>query len=1193
MTMRKLILTIAIGMCGMVGIRAQGFFNLTAEQVRIDTLLPHFTYAYDLGRNYADSTYTVSIDYPEFIPMTANDIQRYHAITTDTLPAMPLVQSDICVVRKRGQLDLSFVPLVFRDGKYQKLVSFKLTIKGKALPQRLKTARKAGPSSSRYASHSVLSSGSWAKIRVKESGVYEITESLIKQAGFTDLSKIKVFGYGGALQPEKLTGDYLSSTDDLKEVSTCFFGGKRLFYAQGPVTWSTNAARTRNPYSDYGYYFLTENDDEPSVIDSVTFLSSFYPAGEDYNTLYEVDDYAWFHGGRNLYDSKVLSVGKANNYTLEGTGTSPNGVVRVVLSAYSSTQSSIASIAVNDSVVGTMTVSKSSSDYDKGNSNAKTFTVANLTSTNTITITQSSGGDMRLDYIAIRSKEARPAPSFGTENFPEPEYVYRITNQDLHADSALDMVIVIPTSQKFRNQAERLKALHEQYDNLRVRIVPADEVFNEFSSGTPDATAYRRYMKMLYDRAESDGDMPRYLLLFGDGAWDNRMHTTEWRDYDPDDYLLCFESENSFSQVNCYVSDDYYCLLDDGEVIYGTSYNGKPDVAVGRLTARNAEQAEILVDKIEAYLANKQVGSWKNTVVLMGDDGNENAHMKAADEVAAVVEELQPAMDVKRIMWDAYSRSTSATGFSYPDVEKLVKKYMNNGALVFNYNGHGKENQLSHENVVSINDFEENTCSRLPLWVTASCDITPFDAQSENIGEEAMYNKNGGAIAFYGTTRTVYTSSNKTMNKAFTKHLFSKVDGKRVSIGEAVRLAKVEIVSPKDSKTDATDYTANKLHYVLLGDPALTLAYPETGVVIDSINGVDVSTGNTLTLKAGSVVKVSGRIVADSSLSSDFSGTLTATIYDTRKKIVCRLNNTSSSDGSSTAYVYNDYQDVVFNGSDSVRKGLFAFSFVVPKDISYSDGCGRMIIYAVNNDKSIEVSGETENIILGGSSDFKRDSVGPSIYCYLNSSSFTNGGNVNTTPYFFAEINDEDGINASGGGIGHDLQLTIDGEMAKTYVLNDYFAFDFGSYTRGTVGYSLPALDLGMHKLKFRAWDVLNNSSTVELSFNVVEGIAPDLVEIDCTKNPATTSTSFRIVHDRMGSTVNAVVDVFDMSGRKLWSHSETDTPSDNTMTIDWDLTTSNGHRLGTGVYLYRINLSCDGGSGSSKTKKLIVLSNK
>ena len=127
------------------------------------------------------------------------------------------------------------------------------------------------------------------------------------------------------------------------------------------------------------------------------------------------------------------------------------------------------------------------------------------------------------------------------------------------------MVIIIPTSQKVLAQATRLKELHETNDSMRVRIVPADELYNEFSSGTPDANSYRRYLKMLYDRAETDADMPRYLLLFGDGAWDNRMLTSNWSGTSPDDFLLCYESENSFSETDSYVSDDYYCMLDDGE----------------------------------------------------------------------------------------------------------------------------------------------------------------------------------------------------------------------------------------------------------------------------------------------------------------------------------------------------------------------------------------------------------------------------------------------------------------------------------------------------------------------------------------------------------------------------------------------------------------------------------------------------
>ena len=274
--------------------------------------------------------------------------------------------------------------------------------------------------------------------------------------------------------------------------------------------------------------------------------------------------------------------------------------------------------------------------------------------------------------------EPFPLPDLAATTLGVPELVYRITNQDHHADEPVDMVIIIPTSQKWLSQAERIKTLHEQRDGLTVRIVPADELFNEFSSGTPDANAYRRYLKMFYDRAATDAEVPRYLLLFGDGAWDNRMLTSDWSSYDPDDFLLCFESDNSFSHVYCYVSDDYFCLLDDGETIEEGSgsaktYLGKPDVAVGRLSARTLEEATVLTDKIVSYANNEYAGAWQNTVCIMGDDGNNNSHMMTADRVATLVEDSYPGYTVQKIYWDAYARTTSSTGNSYPDVTRLIK----------------------------------------------------------------------------------------------------------------------------------------------------------------------------------------------------------------------------------------------------------------------------------------------------------------------------------------------------------------------------------------------------------------------------------------------------------------------------------------------------------------------------------------
>lgn len=1174
--MKRFFLIWLMMICGMVSTMAQGFYNLTAEEVKIDSLLPFVNYSWPLGGNYADSTYEVRIVYPEFLDMAEEDVNRYHAITTEQLPELPLIQQYVGVSRKSGTLYAQFVPLVFREGKYQKLVSFQLQVKSAPAGK----TRRASSSGDRYAAHSVLSSGHWAKIRVPETGFYHLTDALIRKAGFKNPKKVKIYGYGGELQPEVLTGEYLSETDDLKEVATCTIKGKRLFHASGPVSWASNTtlARTRNPYSDYGYYFLTESDDEPLTADSASFVSSYYPSASDYHDLYEVDDYAWYHSGRNLYTSEKLTVGSDRNITLPGVH-STTTQINVNLSYDSKF---VATLLMNGTTIGTLTASSgltSSGTLSDGNAVATQASWKFLlpdsvmkTTDNKLTLRQTSGGEVRLDYVSLCYSTPKALTDFST-SLPVPEYLYDITNQDHHADSAVDMVIIIPTSQKLLSEAERLKTLHETYDSLRVRIVPADELYNEFSSGTPDANAYRRYMKMLYDRAGTEADQPRYLLLFGDGAWDNRMLSSGWRSLSPDDFLLCYESENSFSATKSYVSDDYYCLLDDNEG--GSILKDKFDTAVGRLSARTAEEAKILVDKIYAYRTNAYAGAWQNTLCFLGDDGDQNRHMQDAEAVVSTVKSLYANYDIKKIYWDAYTRVTSSTGNSFPDVTRLIKQQLQKGALVMNYSGHGGPSLLSHEAVLRITDFGEASSLRLPLWVTAACDVAPFDGQSDNIGETAMFNKKGGSIAFYGTTRTVYASYNRLQNQSFMKYLLASKNGRRLTIGEAAYLTKNDFVS------GSTEMLTNKLQYVLLGDPALTLASPTEQAVIDSINGKAIADG-IQQLKAGSKVTLKGHLPGH----ADFNGVVTITVRDIEETIVGKQNDPVATE---TAFEFQDRPNTIYNGNDSVRNGQFSFSFAVPKDISYSDKTGLFLVYAVNNDKSLSAHGECESFTLTGTEDLSNDGVGPSIYCYLNGESFVNGSTVNATPYFYAELTDKDGINVS-GGIGHDLELIIDNDMNLTYQLNERFQYDFGDYCKGKVDYVLPELSDGPHKLLFRAWDAQNNSSVAELSFVVNATQQPTLSNVICTKNPATTSTSFVISHDRAGSEVDVELEVFDTSGRLLWRKSETGIPTDHTYTIDWDLTTGSGSRLKTGVYLYRVLISNNGSSKASQAKKLIVL---
>ncbi len=1164
--------------------QAQKFYNLTADEVKVDSVLPRFVYSKPLPDNYQDSIYTATVKYGEYVDMTVADIANYNRISGAALPSQVAIEQNISLCRKKGTFVVSFCPLVFRNNKYQILVSFMLDVKAKPVSRsqaKALKATRASEGSDGYADHSVLATGKWAKIRVSETGVCQLSESVVRQAGFTNINKVRIYGYGGNLQNEALYASDIKATDDLKEVPQCIVGGKHLFYAKGPVSWSSStiSRRTRNPYSDYGYYFITQTDEEPATVDSAAFVSSFYPSNDDYHSLYEVDGYSWYHGGRNLFDPTAVAVGASKTVVIANPTENTSGRLAVNVSAGNTTT---VEVSLNGAVLGQQTVEVKST-YDKGGENEKVYTVSGLHAMgrDTVVIKTLSGGPSRLDYASMTWSTPKPSPTLSGSH-PVAQYVYNITNQDHHADGFADLVILIPTSQKLLQQAQRLKAFHESHDGLRVNIVPADELYNEFSSGTPDAGAYRRYLRMLSDKATSEADMPKYLLLFGDCVWDNRMLTSDCKSFSPDDYLLCYESENSFSELYCYVSDSWLGILSEGAG--KDPRNDQQDVAVGRFPVTTVEDAKTLVDKTISYMNNANAGAWQNTLMFMADDGNDNLHMRDENEVAEYISGLYPHYLVKKVMWDVYQRETSSTGNTYPDATKAIKQQQAQGALIMDYAGHGSESQLSHEKVLAISDFQNFTNANLPLWITAACDIMPFDGTTSNIGETALLNSNGGAVAFYGTTRTVYADRNKYMNRSFLRRVLSTRDGKPMTIGEAHRLAQNDLLLgyALPNGTTEQDNTTNRLQYSLLGDPALSLNLPTLEIVVDSINGMAASdTQETPVLKAGMVARMTGHIVG----AADFDGVVTATVRDSRELVTCRNN-----EGSDNAFTYYDRLKTLYNGSDSVRGGKFSFRFAVPKDINYSGASGLVTLYAVNGDKTLRAQGASDAFKVGGSALEKNDSIGPSIYCYLNTSSFVDGGRVNPTPYFVAEISDKDGINVTGSGIGHDLQLVIDGDASKTYNLNDNFTYDFGTYTSGSTYYSIPELEAGPHKLQFRAWDILNNCSTATLNFQVVKRLKPSF-DMGVTENPAKGSTTFIINHDRAASQMDVVIEVYDTSGRMLWNHAESGVPGAGTYTVKWDLSTGSG-TLRTGLYLYRVKVSSDGSAYEAKTKKLIVINN-
>ena len=1257
---RYVLIYLFLTLCSLTGWAQQAFTQLDWNVLRIDSVLPHYTEVVPLETDYHLFNYYARVRYPEWGELTAAEtecVEQHADEVADTLCITTFVGAS----RGQGLIDIDFIPIVRRDGKYWKLLSGKVEI----VPvwkeaQNLRSIRGSrftrASLEERWAASSVLAAGKWVKISLKEDGIYHLTNSQLRSMGFSNPQNIRVYGYGGHQQAELIQAD--TDWDDLSPVALLPVSDGYLFHANGLVHWK-EGRHVQNHYARAACYFVTEAESAAPTIQTIVDTTAVSGTPTDITTFvagatYDPQEYAWFQGGWQLYENYDYASGNAQNYSLALPTYIADVQARLTIAfTASNTTETEVRASFNGIALDAFDVPANGSEYYFAREEKRTFTVDAPLASNTIRITTTSGQHARLNFLELTytgvlrldaahsyfqfahlnngqpeafcievaegqtpevwrlddNREAAVRLNTTEENsggkrivraaveadglshryvvfdsavltaYKQPSVVGVIQNQNLHAADSLDFVIITPANGIFDAQAQRLADAHAELDSLRTGIFRADQIYNEFSSGTPDATAYRRFLKMLYDRGMANGYAPRYLLLFGDCAWDNRMLTSSWRTSNPDNFLLCYESENSVHDVDCYVMEDYFGLLDDGEGSY--LQREKCDLGIGRFPVRTQKEAAIVVDKTIRYMRSEEAGAWKNVVCFMGDDGDKNSHEQMADNVANLVASAHPELEVRKVIWDAYNRESTASGYRYPEVKQILKKQMDEGALMMNYTGHASTYTMSHEQVLLVEEFQNYTAPRPPLWVTASCDVMPFDTQKENFGEIALLHETGAAIAFYGTTRTVYATENATLNRAYCSALFSTDEqGRPNRLGDAGRQAKVTVINGGQT-------SVNKLHYALLGDPALRLGGITNRVVLDSINGTPVSElPEDFTLHAGGVARLTGH-VADASGAElkDFKGSLSVRLYDSQSTIVCNKYD----DESDEAFTFQTYDKILFNGQDSIRQGRFALWCPIPLDIKYSDAAGRLLFYAISTDRRTEANGYSHDFLLGGTQPDLTDTIGPKITATLAGYDFEDGIVVPATPYFQASLEDESGINNSGNGVGHDIELVVDNDATRTYNLNDYFVNDVGNYQRGTVAFSLPSLEAGEHQLTFRAWDMLNNPGSVQLRFVVDPTLPVSLTQLGVSSNPARTSTQFLIAYDRPGSPCTFTIEVYDFTGRIIWSTTASGSSASGIVAIPWNLVTNGGNPVHSGVYLYRARVRCDESEEVTKSQKLII----
>lgn len=768
------------------------------------------------------------------------------------------------------------------------------------------------------------------------------------------------------------------------------------------------------------------------------------------------------------------------------------------------------------------------------------------------------------EFIAFNIDGSFPSPNYTDEGLGA------IENQNLHGLQHPDLIIITP--EIFLEAAQDLADHRESKDGLDVAVILQQQVFNEFSSGNSDASAIRNLMKMFYDRAGGSEDYCRYLLLLGDGSYDNRNKTA----FNPN-LLLTYQSANSLSPIRSYVSDDYFGLLDTDE----SMYDGLLDIGIGRLPASTPEEARDLVDKVISYSDPANQGEWRNQLCFIGDDEDSNIHMRQADELATYVKNNYPGYNINKVYLDAYQQEKVATGFRYPEVNRAINDQMNRGALILNYTGHGGSGGLAHERVLTMTEINAWTNQNmLPLFMTATCEFSRYDEYDHKLdqevtsaGEEVLLNTEGGGIGLFTTTRLVYSGPNHVLNEKFYDMVFEKDDNQQnYRLGDIIAYSK-----------NNTGAGINKRNFTLLGDPSMRLAYPEHRVVTDSINGVEI-TSDQDTLSAFEWVTVSGHLESqDGSMMDDFSGSVYPLVFDKEKKIETLSNDNDP------VWSFKARNSILYSGKSTVSDGRFTFSFFVPKDINYAFGPGKISYYS--NNSLVDAHGSFDGFRVGGiGSENASDLEPPVIDIFMNDTFFVSGGITDPDPTLLVYVSDNFGINTTGNGIGHDLIATLDDDRINAIILNEFYQAETNSYNSGTIRYPYRNLENGRHDIAVKIWDIHNNSAESNLEFVVMESEEMLLKQLYNYPNPFFDQTWFNIEHNRPDQELTLVLTIYNLSGAmvriidtRIFSGGYRLDP------VMWDGTSSGGNRLAGGVYLYRATLSTDDRELASESGKLII----
>ena len=1104
---------------------------------------------------------------------------------------------------------------------------------------------------STYADNSRLANGKWVKISITADGLYMLSNAQLRRMGFSDPSKVHVYGYGGRRLSDKLNAS--TFVDDLPMLQTLRTDRGIIFYGEGVTEPEYYASRfyrpKQNPFSTDGYYFVSDVEatdrelpvegrasaDSPETTftdylfheKELTMLATtgHQAAGEDFSYTpsrtfnFNLTDHVDGTDVKMMCSFMAITTDITSlTFTANGTELPSSDNIPATSASDHGNYSSLITtktfgvdgdkLAIGVTYNRAGSVSAANLDYIAINytrrlrlaSNSLKFTLSRTqaaldnatastvvwdvtkpleisamnTSLNGASLTWTNDYTGMRTYIAFDSNAA----------FPEPTYVGAVANQNLHGIDVPEMVIFTPAA--WHAQAQRLADFHIDSDSLDVIVVDQDLVFNEFASGSRDVNAFRKMLKMLYDRSSASEKKLKYALFMGRGSFDNRRLTTSVASLRYD-LMPLWQSDKGETDTSSFTTDDIFAFLEDN-----SGSNMSADyycIGVGRMPVTSVGEAKLAVDKVIKYSTKMPSGTWRNRTLLLADDQDMAKHMEQMEEVW---EYMLKNGGENATHTKLYTDQYPLTAGEYPEAREAMFKTLDEGVVWWYFIGHANTASLTHEGMLKYEDLSRMYLRRWPIFFAATCEFLRWDDKITSAGELMWLHEDGGCIAQISANRPVYIPENAYISRAMARNIFTTDEnGRRLTLGEIYRRGKNDT---KYNTNGTIVANSNKLRYILMGDPAMYPALPEQYAVIDRINGVDPSGDEQVVIKARQDVVVEGRIVdVAGNTMTGFNGTVASTLYDADHSVTTR-GNSGTTEG--TPFTFEQHGDRLFAGNDSVKAGNFTLHIAMPSEVADNFREATLSVVARDSKGTTfhdHAAGVNRSFYVFGTDETVVDTVPPVIRSiYLNHPSFRDGDVVNSTPMLIAEITDNHGINMNTTGIGHQMHILVDGKRSFSDVAEYYTPASDGSIS-GTIAYPLSTMTNGEHTLRLRVWDTSDNSTSTTVSFYVSPDKAPIVYDVYSDANPASVEANFYLSHDRPDSQIEVTVSVYDMLGHPVWE-SVSAGRSDMYLSspVTWNLLNNAGQRVNRGIYLYRASIKENGVVSNTTTKRIAVTGN-